>query len=66
MFRTLRQRLIWSQVIPLLLALPLMGVLLIYSLERQILIPQLAKNLVNDARLLAEISSAEFAAFGPP
>ena len=51
MFRTLRQRLVWSQIIPLLLALPLMGVLLIYSLEGQILIPQLAKNLVNNARL---------------
>jgi two-component system, OmpR family, sensor histidine kinase BaeS len=66
MFRTLRQRLIWSQIIPLLLALPLMGVLLVYSLEGQILIPQLAKNLVNDARLLAEISSAEFELWGDP
>ncbi len=66
MFRTLRQRLVWSQIIPLLLALPLMGVLLIYSLEGQILIPQLAKNLVNNARLLAEISSAEFELWGDP
>ena len=66
MFRTLRQRLIWSQILPLLIALPLMGVLLIYSLERQILIPQLAKNLVNDARLLAEISNAEFELWGNP
>ena len=66
MFRTLRQRLIWSQILPLLLALPLMGILLIYSLEGQILIPQLAKNLVNNARLLAEISSAEFELWGDP
>jgi two-component system sensor histidine kinase BaeS len=66
MFRTLRQRLIWSQIFPLLLALPLMGVLLIYSLEGQILIPQLAKNLVSNARLLAEISSAEFELWGDP
>lgn len=66
MFRTLRQRLIWSQVIPLLLGLPLIGVLLVYLLEGQILIPQLAKNLVNDARLLAEISSAEFELWGDP
>ncbi len=66
MFRTLRQRLIWSQILPLLLALPLMGVLLIYTLEGQILIPQLAKNLVSNARLLAEISSAEFELWGDP
>ena len=66
MFRSLRQRLIWSQILPLLLALPLMGVLLIYSLGAQILVPQLAKNLVNNARLLAEISSAEYELWGDP
>ena len=66
MFRSLRQRLIWSQILPLLLALPLMGALLIYSLEGQVLIPQLAKNLVSNARLLVEISSAEFELWGDP
>jgi signal transduction histidine kinase len=66
MFRTLRQRLIWSQFLPLVVALPLMGILLVYSLEGQVLIPQLAKNLVGDARLLAEISSAEFELWGDP
>ncbi|MEP7136123.1 MAG: ATP-binding protein [Chloroflexota bacterium] len=66
MFRTLRQRLIWSQILPLLIVLPLMGVLLIYTLEGQILIPQLAKNLVSNARLLSEISSAEFELWGDP
>ncbi len=66
MFRTLRQRLVWSQVLPLLLTLPLMGVLLVYSLEGQVLIPQLAKNLVGNARLLAEISNAEFELWGDP
>lgn len=66
MFRTLRQRLIWSQILPLLLSLPLMGVLLVYSLEGQILIPQLAKNLTGNSRLLAEISSAEFELWGDP
>jgi len=66
MFRTLRRRLIWSQILPLLLVLPLMGALLIYSLEGQVLIPQLAKNLISNARLLAEISSAEFELWGDP
>jgi two-component system, OmpR family, sensor histidine kinase BaeS len=66
MFRSLRQRLIWSQILPLLISLPLMGALLVYFMEGQILIPQLAKNLVSDARLLAEISSAEFELWGDP
>jgi len=65
-FRSLRQRLILSQILPLLLILPLMGVLLVYSLEGQVLIPQLAKNLLSNARLLAEISSAEFELWGDP
>jgi signal transduction histidine kinase len=66
MFRTLRNRLILSQVIPLLVILPLMGGALVYTLERQFLIPQLAKNLLGDARMLAEISSAEFELWGDP
>jgi two-component system sensor histidine kinase BaeS len=66
MFRTLRNRLILSQVIPLLVILPLMGGALVFTLERQFLIPQLAKNLLGDARMLAEISSAEFELWGDP
>lgn len=66
MFRTLRQRLIWSQIFPLLVVLPLMGALLVYTLEGQVLIPQLAKNLEGNARLMAEISSAEFELWGDP
>ena len=66
MFRTLRHKLIWSQVIPLTLILPFMGILLVYSLEAQVLIPQLARTLEGDARLLSEISSAEFELWGNP
>ncbi|MGE5250178.1 MAG: ATP-binding protein [Bacteroidota bacterium] len=66
MFRSLRSRLIWSQILPLLVGLPLMGVLLIYSLEGQVLIPQLAKNLEINGRLVAEVSSAEFELWGDP
>jgi two-component system, OmpR family, sensor histidine kinase BaeS len=66
MFRTLRQRLIWSQIIPLLIVLPVMGLVLIYTLESQFLIPRLAQNLMGDARLLSEISSSEFELWGNP
>ncbi len=66
MFRTLRSRLILSQVLPLVVMIPLMGVGLIYLLERQFLIPQFAQNLVGDANLLVEISRAEYELFGNP
>jgi signal transduction histidine kinase len=66
MFRTLRNRLIISQVIPILVILPLMGAALVYTLERQFLIPQLAKNLLGDARMMAEISSVELELWGDP
>jgi two-component system sensor histidine kinase BaeS len=66
MFRTLRRRLIWSQIIPLIIVLPIMGLVLIYTLESQILIPKLANTLLGDARLLAEISSSEYELWGNP
>ncbi len=66
MFRTLRSRLILSHVIPLVLIIPLIGVGLIYLLERQFLIPQFAQNLIGDANLLVEISRAEYELFGNP
>ena len=66
MFRTLRNRLIFIQVIPMLVILPLMGGALVYTLERQFLIPQLAKNLLGDARMMAEISGTELELWGNP
>lgn len=66
MFRSLRRRLIWSQILPLLLVIPLMGITLVYELEKQFIIPQLAENLMGDARLLAEITGAEFELWGDP
>lgn len=66
MFRTLRNRLIFIQVIPMLVIIPLMGGALVYTLERQFLIPQLAKNLLGDARMMAEISGTELELWGNP
>ncbi len=66
MFRSLRRRLIWSQILPVLLVIPIIGVTLVYALEKQFVIPQLAENLLGDSRLLAEISSAEFELWGDP
>lgn len=66
MFRSLRNRLIFSHVLPLVFIIPLMGMALIYVLEGQVLIPRLARNLVGDARLLAEISRQEYALWGNP
>ncbi|GAP14620.1 signal transduction histidine kinase [Longilinea arvoryzae] len=66
MFRSLRRRLVWSQILPVLLVIPIMGVTLVYALEKQFIIPQLAENLLGDSRMLAEISSAEFELWGDP
>lgn len=66
MFRSLHTRLILSHVLPLVVIIPLMGLGLVYLLERQFLLPQLAQNLVGDARLLAEISRSEYELFGNP
>ncbi|NPV74849.1 MAG: HAMP domain-containing histidine kinase [Anaerolineae bacterium] len=66
MFRTLRDRLILSHVLPLLVIIPVMGLVLIYVLETQYLIPRLARNLLGDARLFSEITRAEYTFWGSP
>lgn len=57
MLRTLRNRLILSHVLPLLIIIPLMGVAIIYALETLVLLPSLSKELAGEASLLAEIAS---------
>ena len=66
MLRSLRNRLLFSHILPLVIIIPLMGVGLAYVLETQVLMPRLAQNLVGDARLLSEISRNEYDLWGNP
>jgi signal transduction histidine kinase len=66
MFRSLRNRLLLSHILPLIMVIPLMGVGLVYVLETKVLLPRLEQNLVGDARLLAEISRTEYDLWGNP
>jgi len=66
MFRSLRNRLILSHVLPLALIIPLVGFGLVYLLETQVVIPRLAQNISGTARLLAEISRTEYTLWGNP
>ncbi len=66
MFRSLRNRLILSHILPLLVVSLLTGIALIYVLETRFLLPRLALNLLGDARLLSEISRAEYELWGNP
>lgn len=66
MFRTIQRRMVFSQILVLIIVLPLMGTLLIFGVESRFLIPKFANTLLGDARLLAEISSAEYELWGNP
>lgn len=66
MFRSLRNRLILSHILPLIFVSLLTGFALIYVLETRFLLPRLADNLIGQARLLAEISRSEFELWGNP
>ncbi len=66
MFRSLRNQLIASHILPLLVVIPLMAGALFYILETRVLLPQLANSLVQDARLLEEISTREGEIWGNP
>ena len=53
---TLRSRLILSHILPTLIIVPLLGILLIYILETQILLTSLSNELTRQANLTAEIA----------
>ncbi len=54
MLRTLRGRFALSHMLPLLVTIPLMGIALIYTLETQVLLPTLARELTGQAALVAD------------
>jgi len=56
MFRTLRNRLIVSHILPALIIIPLMGAAMVYVLETRLLLPTVYKNLAKEAELMAEIT----------
>jgi len=66
MLRTLRNRLVLSHVLPILLIIPLMGIALLYVLENRFLLPVVYNALEEDATLLAEIVSTQPNLWGNP
>jgi two-component system sensor histidine kinase BaeS len=56
MFRSLRNRLILSHILPALLIIPLMGAAMVYVLETRLLLPMIYRDLAKDATLMAEIT----------
>ena len=56
MLRSLRNRLIFSHALPLLITLPILGIALIYVVETRYLFPNLTNNLEEDAKLIADIA----------
>lgn len=59
MFRSLRSRLLLSHILPSLIITPLMGIALIYILESQLLLPDISKELIGQANLLAETTRGQ-------
>lgn len=66
MIRSLRNRLILSHILPVLVIIPLAAVALFFVLESQFLLPSVAEDLSQEARYLAELSRTEFQLFGNP
>lgn len=66
MLRSLRNRLILSHVLPLLVTMPIMGIALVYVLETQFLLPGISTELAGDAKLIAQITHDDLAAWINP
>ena len=56
MLHSLRNRLIFSHILPALLIIPLMGVAIGYVLETRLLLPMVYRDLAKDATLVAQIT----------
>lgn len=59
MFRSLRNRLIFSHILPALIIIPLMGAAMVYLLETRLLLPTVYGNLAKEAKLMGEITRNE-------
>ncbi len=59
MLNTLRGRFILSQILPLLLIIPLIGIAAIYLVEEQILLPSLLAELKGNAMMLSHIAARD-------
>jgi two-component system, OmpR family, sensor histidine kinase BaeS len=59
MFRSLRNRLIFSHILPALLIIPLMGAAMVYILETRLLLPMIYQNLAREASLMAEMTRTQ-------
>jgi signal transduction histidine kinase len=57
--RTLRSRLILSHLIPVLVVVPVFGILLIYILETQVLLESTAAKLTEQATVIAEVANTQ-------
>ncbi len=55
MLRSLRNRLIFSHTLPLLIIVPVLGMVLLYVIEIKYFTPNLTKNLKGDAQLIADV-----------
>jgi two-component system sensor histidine kinase BaeS len=66
MLKSLRSQLIFSHILPSLVIIPLMGILLVYFLERQIILPGLENQLADDAAVIASLARLEPQIFSDP
>ncbi len=56
MFRTLRSRLVLSHALPLIVIIPIIGVVLTNLIETRVLLPSLSRALMTNAVLLADVA----------
>jgi len=56
---TLRSRMIFSHILPILIIVPLMYIAMVYLLETQLFIPKLTEDLRGNVRIITEMSRTE-------
>jgi signal transduction histidine kinase len=63
---TLRARLLFTHLLPLLVIVPLTGIALIYLIETRVILPNLSRTLLGDTALLAEVTREDSRLWSDP
>ena len=66
MFKSLRSRLIFSHILPSLIIIPLLGIAIVFVIEKQVILPGIVQEMTTDATMFSIILQTETYNFDNP
>lgn len=66
MFKSLRSRLIFSHILPSLIIIPLLGIAIVFVIEKQVILPGIVQEMTNDAAMFSVVLQSQSFNFDNP